>query len=113
MTTRRRFIGISGLTGAGMMLPWRFGARMAKGCAITADPAGGQRHPQVRRSAAGLDAIVAGTGQIELQMTEFQTQVLPTGMPQTWVWGYLQPGQTSRASYLGPVIVATRGRPPR
>lgn len=58
-----------------------------------------------------LDGIVAGTGQIELQMTEFQAQVLPTGMPQTWVWGYLQPGQANRASYLGPVIVATRGQP--
>ena len=44
-------------------------------------------------------------------MTEFQTQVLPTGMPMTWVWGYLQPGQTTRTSYLGPVIVATRGQP--
>jgi len=64
-----------------------------------------------------LDAIVAGTDQIELQMTEFQAEVLPTGtftpgvVPKTWVWGYLQPGQTTRASYLGPVIVATRGQP--
>ncbi|PWB51648.1 MAG: copper oxidase [Anaerolineales bacterium] len=58
-----------------------------------------------------LGAIVADSGQIELQMTEFQTQVLPTGMPATWVWGYLQSGQTSRATYLGPVILATRDQP--
>ena len=70
----------------------------------------------------GLEAIVAGTGQIELRMTEFQTNILPTGfvppgiLPPatftgTYVWGYLQPGQTSRTSYIGPVIVATRGTP--
>jgi len=62
-----------------------------------------------------LEAIVAGTGPIELQMTEFKTNVLPAntvpGYAGTWVWGYLQPGQTSRSSYLGPVIVATRGTP--
>jgi len=74
-------------------------------------PLPGSAIPQFVDPLPNLDAIVAGTGQIELQMTEFQTQVLPTGMPQTWVWGYLQPGQTSRTSYLGPVIVATRGTP--
>jgi len=67
--------------------------------------------PQFVDPLPGLDAIVAGAGQIELQMTEFQAQVLPTGMPKTWVWGYLQPGQATRDSYLGPVIVATRGTP--
>ena len=74
-------------------------------------PLPGSAIPQFVDPLPDLDAIVAGTGQIELQMTEFQTQVLPTGMPQTWVWGYLQPGQTGRTSYLGPVIVATRGTP--
>ena len=58
-----------------------------------------------------LGAITAGTEQIELQMTEFQAQVLPTGMPRTSVWGYLQRGQSSRSTYLGPVIIATRGTP--
>jgi spore coat protein A, manganese oxidase len=74
-------------------------------------PLAGSAIPKFVDPLPSLDAIVAGTGQIELQMTEFQAQVLPTGMPPTWVWGYLQPGQTSRASYLGPVIVATRGQP--
>lgn len=41
--------------------------------------------------------------------------VLPAGSVPgyagTSVWGYLQPGQTTRASYIGPVIVATRNMP--
>jgi spore coat protein A, manganese oxidase len=74
-------------------------------------PLAGTAIPRFVDPLPSLDVITAGTDQIELQMTEFQAQVLPTGMPQTWVWGYLQPGQASRASYLGPVIVATRGQP--
>jgi len=88
---------------------------IAAGSALAAQspqiPLAGSAIPKFVDPLPSLDAIVAGTGQIELQMTEFQAQVLPTGMPKTWVWGYLQPGQTSRASYLGPVIVATRGQP--
>jgi FtsP/CotA-like multicopper oxidase with cupredoxin domain len=55
--------------------------------------------------------IMDGGSEIELLMTEFQAQVLPTGLPQTWVWGYLKSGQIARASYIGPVVVATRGSP--
>ena len=74
-------------------------------------PLAGKAIPKFVDPLPGLDAIIAGEDQIELRMTEFQTQVLPTGMPKTWVWGYLQPGQTGRTSYIGPVIVATRGTP--
>jgi hypothetical protein len=68
----------------------------------------------------GFDIVAPGATQLELDMTEFQTQVLPnafyTALPApynagTYVWGYLQPGQTSRLSYLGPVIVAQKGFP--
>ncbi len=55
--------------------------------------------------------------QIELQMTEITYNVLPTGflpangLPYagTHVWSYLQPGQTTFPTYIGPVIVS----PPR
>ena len=68
--------------------------------------------PQFADPLPALEVIQAGTGMIELQMREFQAQVLPTGfLGTTSVWGYLLPGQTTRASYLGPVIVATRGTP--
>ncbi len=59
-----------------------------------------------------------GTSQITLNMTEFRTEVLSTGtvLPGgayngTWVWGYLQPGQASRPSYIGPVILTRRNVP--
>ena len=58
-----------------------------------------------------LEVVRAGRGRIELRMSEFRTQVLPRAMPQTWVWGYLRPGEQGRSSYLGPVIVAERGTP--
>jgi FtsP/CotA-like multicopper oxidase with cupredoxin domain len=55
-------------------------------------------------------------------MTEFQYNMLPsTWKPAvgtysgTWVWGYLEPGQVGNPaaipSYIGPVVVATRGQP--
>jgi FtsP/CotA-like multicopper oxidase with cupredoxin domain len=93
------------------------GAGLALAAQTPQIPLAGSVIPKFVDPLPSLDAIVAGTGQIELQMTEFQAEVLPTGTftpgvaPKTWVWGYLQPGQTGRASYLGPVIIATRGTP--
>ena len=65
-----------------------------------------------------LHTITAGQSQIELHMNEFQYNMLPTGFkPQsgnysgTWVWGYQEPTQTVFPSYIGPVVVATRGTP--
>jgi FtsP/CotA-like multicopper oxidase with cupredoxin domain len=65
-----------------------------------------------------LETIVDdGVNPIELHAREFQAQVLPTGFPATWVWGYLKKDPStgvvdaSRPSYIGPVIVATRGKP--
>jgi len=80
-------------------------------------PLAGGAIPKFVDPLPSLDVISAGTGQIELQMTEFKSNILPAGAVPgytgTWVWGYLQPSQvsTGRASYLGPVIVATRGQP--
>ncbi len=47
---------------------------------------------------------------------EFLAQILPTGMPASWAWGYLTTGDDPnpnvvRPSYLGPVIIAERGVP--
>ncbi len=66
-----------------------------------------------------LNTIVNPLGQVVLEMSEFQSQVLPStfvpasGGPYqgTWVWGYLEHGQAAIPSYIGPVIVATRGTP--
>ena len=65
-----------------------------------------------------LHTIIAGSNALELQMNEFQYKMLPTGFTSengtysgTWVWGYQEPNQASTPSYIGPVIVATRGIP--
>ena len=112
--SRRQFITY----GAGGALSLYVGSRMGfleTGRAFAAQspqiPLAGTAIPQFVDALPTLDAITAGTGQIALTMTEFQAQILPTGMPKSWVWGYLQAGQTGRVSYLGPVIVATRGTP--
>ena len=70
----------------------------------------------------GIDTLVAGAGEIELHMREFKANVMPTGfvpangLPYagTRVFGYIN-GPTApagiRATYTGPVIVATRNVP--
>jgi FtsP/CotA-like multicopper oxidase with cupredoxin domain len=80
-------------------------------------PLPGSAIPQFVDPLPDLDLIVAGPGQITLIMQEFAVPVPSTGTflpgvaPLTWVWGYLQPGQAGRDSYIGPVIVVTRGSP--
>ncbi len=89
----------------------------AAGFAQAQVPLAGSAIPQFVDPLPNLDVIVPGTGQVELDMQEFQAPVLSTGTlvpgvaPMTWVWGYLQPGQTARQSYIGPVFVTTRGQP--
>jgi FtsP/CotA-like multicopper oxidase with cupredoxin domain len=77
--------------------------------------------PQLSVSGGTLQTVVAGTTEIELHMHEFLSRVLPsdfmprTGIYQgTWVWGYIagpNPPGGSLDTYIGPVIVATRGVP--
>lgn len=74
-------------------------------------PMAGTAVPQYADPLPELEIIVDEGEPIELHMTEFEAQVLPRSMPKTWVWGYLKPGQTERDSYLGPVIITTRGVP--
>jgi spore coat protein A len=70
-----------------------------------------------------MKTLIADANQIVLRMREFQADVMPsTFVPATgtytgtWVFGYL-PGASiaqptpSQATYIGPVIVATRGQP--
>ena len=65
-----------------------------------------------------LDAdhlVVDGGAQIEFEMREHLVNMLPAGTVPgyqgTYAWSYLKPGQASRASYIGPVVVAFRGQP--
>ena len=110
MITRRRFLTGGALAGAGLIALPRF-AWSETVPAARQIPMAGRSIRQFVDALPALDVVVAGTSRIDLKMTEFLAQVLPTGFPKTWVWGYLQRGQRTRASYLGPVIVARRGTP--
>ncbi len=62
------------------------------------------------------DHLIVDEGdQIELEMKEHRVNMLPAGAVPgytgTYVWSYLKPGQDSRESYIGPVILARRGHP--
>jgi spore coat protein A len=85
---------------------------------VAQTPLPGSAIPQFVDALPGLDVIVAGTSLITLRSAEFLAPMMPTAFVPavgtyagTYVWGYLQPGQTTRASHIGPVIVATRGTP--
>jgi FtsP/CotA-like multicopper oxidase with cupredoxin domain len=64
-------------------------------------------------------AVADGSAPLTLRMCEFKANVLSTGTfargvkPETWVWGYRVGScpTTTQNTYLGPVIVATRGTP--
>ncbi len=110
MSTRRQLIErglVAGVGAAGLTRPGIAEALAAAG----RKPLDADTIPQFVTTLPELEVIEAGQGRIELRMREFRTQVLPAGMPRTWVWGYLRPGQEGRSSYLGPVIVAERGMP--
>jgi FtsP/CotA-like multicopper oxidase with cupredoxin domain len=80
-------------------------------------------NPLPRLSASGgtMQTVITGAAEIVLHMREFQARVLPPdfvpamGAYQgTWVWGYVVGPNPSRGpldTYIGPVIVATRGQP--
>src|SRR4249920_547533 len=110
MITRRRFLTGGAVAGAGLIVLPRL-ARSETVPSARQTPMAGRSIRQFVDALPALDVVVADRSRIELKMTEFRAQVLPTGFPKTWVWGYLQRGQRSRASYLGPVIVARRGTP--
>lgn len=86
MISRRDFLKLSMAGGAATFLATR--ARFLRNALAAQSPQiplAGAAIPQFVDPLPSLDAIVAGTDQIELRMTEFMTQVLPTGMPQTYV----------------------------
>jgi spore coat protein A len=55
------------------------------------------------------------TAPLDIRICEFKTQVLPTGFPATWTWGYWVGAcpnpNTPVDTYLGPVLVNLSGQP--
>jgi spore coat protein A len=130
MLTRRQFLKLSAAAGAGLLVPWRdvvLGAPVPLAYAQQGTPLPGSAIPQFidplpLLSVAGgsMETILADTSQIELTMREFQASVMPSAFVPatgtytgTWVWGYragITPTNPA-GTYIGPVIVASRGTP--
>lgn len=115
----------------GIVLALLFLALTAQGApAVQGTPLPGNKIPQfVDRlpllnviPGGTMETVIAGTGEITLNMLEFQAKMMPsTFVPAvgtytgTWVFGY-RVGPTGAPAaavdtYIGPVIVATRGVP--
>ncbi|HSB67162.1 MAG TPA: multicopper oxidase domain-containing protein [Anaerolineales bacterium] len=120
MISRKGFLKLAAAGGASAYLATRGGfVRIGRAAQSQQTPLNPKLIPQFVDPLPDLldgdHLIVAGATQIELQMRRQVAYVLSTGsIPNyagTKVWSYLKPGQASRISYLGPVIVATRNQP--
>ncbi len=133
--SRRNFIKVSAVVGAGALMPrdWWMRRAMAQAVVALQVPLAGKLIPQFVDPLPDLSLAptpgslgisgVFGTESIapQIWMREFQSPVMPTGFVPangpgyagTWVWGYRVDGVTYApdASYLGPIILATRGTP--
>src|SRR5512139_541313 len=114
--SRRNFIKVSAVVGAGTFVPSEWWMRRAAAQVVAQVPLAGGAIPQFVDPLPGLaelGAIVDDGTEIALHMREFAAQTLPAamypvGVPGTYVWGYLPQDQTARTTHLGPIIVATR-----
>ncbi len=132
--TRRRFLQTGAVAGAGMMLPWNSVIlRNAFGQVGQGIPLPGNKIAQFVDPLPDLH--LNATTALELEMREFPSMVMPTGFVPavgtyngTYVWGYLDrlgdsainmppqivsdmPVLADIPSYIGPVVLATRGGP--
>lgn len=119
MSTRRQFLKL-GVAGGGVLLAHKFGFLPRVLAAQSPQiPLAGSAIPQFMDPVPNLldaDHLIVDSGvQIALEMREHRADVLPAnavpGYAGTYVWSYLKPGQATRTSYLGPVVLAKRGQP--
>jgi bilirubin oxidase len=98
MITRRDFVKIGGVAGAGIVLPWSSWVSRAYAQALpggTLNPATISKYvtplviPPAMPRTTGLAAPGAPVvDYYEIAVRQFQQQILPQGMPATTVWGY-------------------------
>ncbi len=128
MITRRQFLTRGAAAGAGLVVANQLGLpRLVPAQAAAQVQLPGSSIPQFADplpllSVAGgpMETVLAGTDPITVTMREFPANVMPsTFVPAagtyggTWAWGYRtgeQPASPA-GTYIGPVIVATRGTP--
>jgi len=121
MLTRKAFLKLMAASGFTGYVMTRGGlVHVGKAAQSSQVPLNAGAIPQFVEPLLDFDYISASSSQIVLNMEEFQTNILPASVyaalpapynAGTYVWGYLQEGQSARASYLGPVIIATKGDP--
>ena len=105
MSSRRQFLKASALTVGGFSIPWRQG--MAK--INTSPPMNPDTIPKFK-DPLPIPATLQPVGHsknssaYKVTMSEFQQQVLPTGLPMTTVWGF-------EGSFPGPTIEARKDKP--
>jgi FtsP/CotA-like multicopper oxidase with cupredoxin domain len=114
---KTRFVFVL-LVAATSLLPAVSGAETQELLPGSAIPQFAQALPRLS-VAGGTLQTVFGNAPLELRMCEFDARVLPPGtfapgeQPTTRVWGYIAGAcpATPRDTYIGPVIVNTRGTP--
>lgn len=120
MLSRRGFLKLSIAGGAATYVATRGGfLKVGRAAQSPQTPLAANIIPQFVDPVPNLldtDSLIVDDGsQIQLEMREHTVSVLPAGaVPNytgTHVWSYLKPDQDTRTSYLGPVILATRGKP--
>jgi spore coat protein A len=127
MITRRQFLKTSALAGAGLLLPVKVGAVQASApvartlIANAALPGGTQNPkaipkyamPLVIPPAMPITTVQSNRDYYEIEVRQFQQQILPTGMPLTTVWSYGSPNHPGSFNYPAFTIAATADRPVR
>lgn len=120
MLSRKGFLKFAAASGASAYLATRFSSvKVGRAAQSPQIPLSASSIPQFvdpLPDLLGADELIAyPTTQVQLEMREHKVNVLPAGVVQgysgTWAWSYLKPGQATRSSYLGPVIIAKPGVP--
>jgi len=96
-TSRRTFIKVMGVAGAGLFLPWRGSIPLALAAIPggTLPPSGIPKYmtplliPPVMPKARKLNSMMGqNIDYYEISMRQLMQQILPPGLPPTTVWGY-------------------------
>ena len=97
MITRRHFMKVGGVAGAGLLLPWKGMVRQAFAQLPggTLDPAILPKYvtplvipPAMPRTSKLIQRMARNTDYYEIAVRQFAQQILPTGWPVTTVWSY-------------------------
>jgi bilirubin oxidase len=117
MTTKREFLKISAVTGAGFLLFTVFGFIRRAFAAIlggTLDPATITKYAMPLVIPPAMPKTSAGkVDYYEIAVRQFQQQILPTGMPTTTVWSYGSVNHDGTFNYPAFTIEAKYHRPVR